>query len=193
MNSKTIVFDLETGGVEPRHPNIQLAAIVIDDATGGELGSFECKIKFNEADADPKALEINHYTPEAWADAVPSDLCVARFTKFIKPHSTIEMMSKRTNKPYYVAKLAGYNALTFDLPRLRQMYGEQFFPCSYMVRDVLQRAMFFFDENADLGCKPDSLKLSKVCEYFGITVDGAHDALVDVRMTAALARKLRGL
>jgi DNA polymerase III epsilon subunit-like protein len=192
MNSRTIYFDLETGGVEPRHPNIQLAAICVDDSTGQELGSLECKIKFDESEADPEALALNHYTKEAWVDAVSYATAAARYAAFVKPHSTIEMISKRNGAPYMVAKLAGYNALTFDLPRLKNMFGATFFPCSYLVRDILQRAMFWFDEHPEVK-NPGSLKLSKVCEHFGITVDGAHDALVDVRLTASLHRKLAGL
>jgi len=188
--SKTIYFDLETGGVEPKHPNIQLAAICIDDATGQEIDKFEKKISFNEADADPEALRINGYTAEAWKDAVPVGAACAKFTRWSEPHRTIEMISKRTGAPYMVGKLAGYNALTFDLPRLKSMFGASFFPFSYLVRDVLQRAMFWFDEHPEVK-NPGSLKLTKVCEHFGIAIEGAHDALVDVRMTAALAKRLR--
>lgn len=188
--SKTIYFDLETGGLEPCHPNIQLAAIVMDDSTGEEIASFEQKIKFSESEADPEALRVNHYSPVAWKDAIAPAGAAQRFAAFIGPHRSIEMVSKRTGEPYSVGKLAGYNALTFDLPRLRRMFGAAFFPCSYHVRDILQRVMFWFDEHPNVS-KPDSLKLGTVCEFFKISVDGAHDALVDVRMTAALARRLR--
>lgn len=100
------------------------------------------------------------------------------------------MVSKRTGKPYRVAQLAGYNALTFDLPRVRAMFGESFFPCSYMVRDVLQRMMFYFDEHPSLW-KPENMRLTTVCEYFKIAPDGAHDALTDCRLAAALIRMIR--
>jgi DNA polymerase III epsilon subunit-like protein len=187
---KTVFFDFETGGVLEHQPNIQLAAVVVDDSTGQEIDSFERKIKFDPAQCDPKALEINHYTAEAWKDALPVGNVVAQFSKFLFPHQCIEMTSKRTGNPYSVAKMAGYNALTFDWPRLKAMYGATFLPCSYHVRDVLQRAMFWFDEYADAP-RPKDLKLGTVCEYFGIDTAGAHDALTDVRLTAALARRLR--
>jgi DNA polymerase III epsilon subunit-like protein len=188
---KTIYFDLETGGVQEQHPSIQLAAVAIDDATGQELDSFEVKIQFDESQADPEALRLNHYDPEVWKkEAVPSCEAARRFSAFVGPHRSIEMVSKRTGAPYSVARLAGYNALTFDLPRLRALFGTMFFPCSYHVRDVLQRAMFWFDENQPEK-KPENLKLGTVCAYFGISADGAHDALVDVRLTAKLARALR--
>lgn len=187
----TIVFDTETGGVQPQHPTIQLAAVAIDDATGEELGSFERKLRFSESDADPEALKMNHYDPAVWDGVGVQPITAAKqFADWLRPHCCIEMTSKRTGVPYSVAKLAGYNALTFDLPRLREMFGTQFFPCSYHVRDVLQRAMFWFDEHPEAK-RPANLKLSTVCEYFGVPVIDAHDALGDVRMTAALMRKLR--
>lgn len=186
---KTVYFDFETGGVLDTQPSIQLAAIVIDDGDGNELDSFERKIKFDPATCDPKALEINHYTEEAWKGAKPPARVAAEFANFLHPHLCIEMMSKRTGAPYYVTKGAGYNAVKFDWPRLQALFGSAFLPVSFHVRDVLQRAMWWFDENGDKP-RPKDLKLGTVCEYFSITVEGAHDALVDVRLTAALARRL---
>jgi DNA polymerase III epsilon subunit-like protein len=48
--------------------------------------------------------------------------------------------------------------------------------------------MWYFDER---GVTPSDYKLETLCKYFGITTEGAHDALTDVRMCAALARRLR--
>lgn len=190
MVSYTVYFDTETGGVMPKDPTIQLAAVAVDDDTLLEVSSFECKIAFNEADADPEALRINHYSAAAWAAAKSPSVVAGLFALWLKPYSSVQMMSKRTGKPYNVAKLAGYNALTFDLPRLRAMFGESFFPCSYMVRDVLQRMMFYFDENPLLA-KPENMRLSTVCQYFNVTIDGAHDALADARMAASLITRMR--
>ncbi len=186
----TVYFDTETGGVLPTHPTIQLAAIAVDDETLEEVADFEAKIAFNEDDADPEALKINHYDASLWVGAFSAHDVAKLFAMWVRPYSSLQMMSKRTQKPYNVAKLAGYNALTFDLPRLRAMFGESFFPCSYMVRDVLQRMMFYFYEHPSLW-KPENMKLSTVCAYFEIDPTGAHDALQDARMAAALIRKMR--
>lgn len=187
----SLYFDFETGGIEDHHPNIQLAAIAVCDQTGEEASSFEQKIQFDVAKADPKALEINHYSAIAWAKAEPEDRVCSFFTQWSKPYLSIEMESKR--KPgtkYMVGKLAGHNAQTFDLPRLRRMYGAGFFPFAYQVRDTLQRAIWYFDEHPELA-RPATLKLSVLAEYFGIKSDGAHDALADVRMSAWVARAIR--
>ncbi len=184
----TIYFDFETGGTLPEQPSIQLAAIAVDDESGDELEAFEQKISFDPEKCDPEALKINGYTEEAWGNAVTPQIAAAKFGRFIEAHKCVQMMSKRTGKPYQVAKGAGYNALTFDWPRLRALFGDAFLPVSYHVRDVLQRVIFYFDEN---GNPPSDYKLSTVCKHFGIDTSGAHDALFDVRMTAALYNKLK--
>lgn len=186
----TIFFDVETGGVDQHHPTIQLAAVIVEDASWREVASFERKIKFDESDADPAALKINHYDPAQWKDAVSPDRCADDFARFAKPYLSITMKSKRTGADYQVGKLCGHNALTFDLPRLRQMFGPKFFPFSYHVKDTLQRAMWFYDEHPEIK-RPESLKLATLCAGFGISIDGAHDALADVRMSAALALAFR--
>ncbi len=185
----TVYFDLETGGVEPQHPTIQLAAVAVEDGTFIEAGSFETKIAFDETKADPEALKINHYEKISWKNAPTALGATVLFSRFIRPFSSVTLISKRTGDPYQVAKLSGYNAVTFDGPRLKAMFAGAFFPCSYQIRDVLQRALFFFDEN-DFE-PPKDFKLSTVCEYFNIPTDGAHDALTDVRLTIALAKAIR--
>ena len=184
-----VFFDLETGGVEPQHPVIQLAAVAIDDA-GAEKSSFETKLAFDESACDPEALKINHYDRAAWKDALNTAQAVQLFSTWLRPYSSVSLVSKRTGRPYSVARLAGYNAVSFDLPRLRGLFGTAFFPCEYLCRDVLQRALFYFDEHPELP-KPENFKLSTVYAYFKISVDGAHDALADARLSAGLSRVLQ--
>jgi DNA polymerase III epsilon subunit-like protein len=189
MPTYTIYFDTETGGVESRHPTIQLAAIAVDQS-GAEVSSFEQKISFNEADCDPEALAMNHYEAAAWAEAVTPAVTAARFAAWLRPYQSVTLTSKRTGNPYQVARLAGYNALTFDLPRLKAMFGTQFFPCEYLVRDVLQWALFWFDEHHG-ATPPDNFKLTTIAAWFGVSTEGAHGALADARMCAALSLALR--
>lgn len=185
-----IVFDTETGGVTPDKPTIQLAAVAYNEINWAECACFEAKLKFNESDADRAALDMNHYDPLVWAkEAITNAEALKKFDSWSKPYRSMEMISQRTNRPYYVGKLAGYNALTFDLPRLQALYSGQFFPFSYQVRDILQRVLFYFDEHKV--APPANFRLSTVCEYFNISAAGAHDALTDVRLAAALLRRLR--
>jgi exonuclease I len=185
-----IYFDLETGGLLPKHPNIQLAAVIVDEETGEELEAFEAKIKFDPATADPAALAINHYDPKVWELQARDEISVARvFANLIGRYASISMTSKQGN-PYKVAKLVGHNAAAFDGPRLFDLFKRHgvFLPADPRVRCTVQRAMWFFDEtDAE---KPKNLKLETLCAYFGVPIV-AHDALSDVRATAALARAIR--
>lgn len=180
-----VYFDTETGGVLPTHPTIQLAAVAVED--GVELSGFTQNIAFNLQDCDEEALALNHFTPQAWADAVSPAVTAARFAQWLRPFQSVTLTSKRTGQPYTVARLAAYNA-PFDLPRLRELFGTQFFPCEFLVRDVLQFALFHFDR---YGHAPENFKLTTVARYFGIPTDGAHGALADARMCAAVHRALR--
>lgn len=185
-----LMFDLETGGLQPTHPTISLAAVALEEPDLREVASFHVRIAFAVSDCDPEALTLNGYTEEAWADAVPPLAAAKRFAAWAKPYHSITMTSQRTSQPYTLARLAGYNALTFDLPRLKALFGEQFFPCSHLVRDVFQRAVFYFDEHPH-ETPPENFKLATLGQYFGLSIDGAHDALFDARLSAAVLRELR--
>ena len=187
MKRYSVIFDLETGGVKPHHPNIQLAAIAIDDETGAEVSSFERKIQFNEEDADPEALRINHYDRSVWvAEAQPESKVLALFVSWSRPYHSLEMKAKSTGRPFNVGVLVGHNIVAFDFPRLQRAFGSGFLPFSFHTPDTLQRAMFYFREHPELE-RPANLQLSTLCEYFGVSIEGAHDALADVRMCNALA------
>lgn len=187
----TVYFDFETGGLLPNQPNIQLAAVAVDDAFN-ELDSFEAKIQFDVNAADAKALEINHYSEELWKlTALPEAEVVVQFQQFLRKHATVDMVSKRTGNTYKVARLAGHNAATFDNPRLMDAFKRhnQFLPAHPLAMDTMQRAMWFAHEN---GIQFESLKLGALCAYFKIALPDAHDALADVRGCVALAKAMRG-
>jgi len=183
-----VFFDFETGGIEPHKPEIQLAGIAVDSQFV-EVGHFESKISFNEADADPEALKLNHYEPELWKNAPGRDAVVSAFARFADKYKSVEMVSKRTGKPYNVARLAGHNAATFDAPRLRKMFEQAgaFAPFHPIPLDTLQLALWkiqFMEK------KPKNFQLSTLCEFFGISSEGAHAALADVRLSAALTKAI---
>jgi DNA polymerase III epsilon subunit-like protein len=184
----TVFFDFETGGIRDDQPNIQLAAIAVDQ-NFRELASFEEKIQFDEASADPQALAINYYDRDKWTQAKPPAEVARLFAQWLRPFSCVEKISK-AGKPYSVARLAGHNAAVFDGPRLRRMFEEArlFCPTELHVRDTLQRALWYCDEK---GIEPDSFRLTALCKRFGIPGDGAHDALTDVRLAIAVARTMR--
>lgn len=187
-----VFFDLETGGTDHRkHPIIQIAAAAVDEQLN-VVETFERKLAFDLATADPVALEINSYDAKRWqAEAISPLLACSDFARFLKPYSDVPMVSKRTGRAYAVARLAGHNAAGFDMPFLQAIFQAtgQFLPADMRVLDTLQRAMWHFHESKQI-VTPADMKLSTLANYFGVAADGAHDALADVRMNVAIYKAL---
>jgi len=186
-----VFFDLETGGLDIKHPILQIAAVAAD-ASLRESERFECKVQFREEDADPEALEVNHYDREVWRrEALAPKDAVARFGEFLGRHRSLERVSSRTGGTYRVAQSAGWNSHGFDIDRLFHLFKMQnaFCPVDRMSLDVMHLAMWHlrFPEE-----RIKSMRLTEVAAHLGIHVELAHDALGDVLATLAIARRLLG-
>jgi len=188
----TIFFDLETGGLEALDPDIQLAAVAVNDQWK-ELDSFEAKIQFNESEANPEALALNHYDPVAWkAEARPPPEVLWKFARFLEPYRSLELISKAKGISYLVARLAGHCVSTFDGPRLWRLAREHtiFLAAHPQMKDTLQLALWWRDGRWFRDGAPENLKLATLCKWFEIPLPEAHDALADVRASVALAKSL---
>jgi len=186
MESKPIVyFDIETTSADKDVAQItQLSAVAAHGRQ--EIGSFNQRILFDETNADPKALEIQGYMPEKWEDAVTPRIAAAKFSRFLEPYKCVRLVSKRTGRPFYVAQLAGYNAVAFDGPVLQRMYRDlgEFLPASLQILDVYQLVLWHYEMFPDY--RPENTQLGTACKVFGVKLDDAHDALSDARATAQL-------
>lgn len=178
-----IVFDIETGGLQMHHPVIQIAAF---DGTD----TFERKIQFDPAKCDATALKLNHFTTEAWTDALHEGVVVEEFSEWLRLRANIPMISKRTGSYYTVARLAAYNA-GFDGPRLTAMFARQaaFLPAHPIIMCVMQRFLWWLHET---GTPAENVKLSTAAVALGIVTDSAHDALADVKTAYEVMRRCRG-
>lgn len=190
----TVFFDLETGGLLDEQPDIQLAAVAVLDHDLTTVGEFQEKIQFDITKADPVALSMNHFDPVVWErEAIPEAEAVIRFADFISQFKCVHNISKRTGAPYLTAKLAGHNAATFDMPRLRRMFRRgnyTFLAADPRVYDTVQAAMWKLHVGPPY---PANYKLSTLAEFWNIDASGAHDALADVRLCVKLAAAMRGL
>ena len=190
----TVFFARETGGLLDDPPDIQLAAVAVFDRDLTTVGEFQEKIQFDINKADPVALSMNHFDPIVWErEAIPEADAVIRFADFISQFKCVHNISKRTGAPYLTAKLAGHNAATFDMPRLRRMFRRgnyTFLAADPRVYDTVQAALWRL-HGAPLF--PANYKLSTLAEFWGIDASGAHDALADVRLCVKLAAAMRGL
>lgn len=193
--SKTVFYDLETAGLKVSDAVIQIAAVAVDDESFEELAEFEVKLRFDLTKADPAALKVNGWTEERWASAKDELQALKDFGQFLSQHATVQLMSKN-QRPYKVARLGGHNICGFDNDRIMAAFrrNDLFFPGAFSgCLDTLHGAAWFFQQQKDAP-KPSALKLTALAQHFGIgfTGEGAHEALADVRMSIALAKRFAG-
>lgn len=188
-NARILFYDLETGGIEDRHPTIQIAASVWDVGLDGELASFQRKLQFDPAACSPQALEVNAYSPEGWVDAVDPATGWQDFFRFCGEHRSKPMVSKKGNQ-YLVTIAGGHNVTAFDFPRVVRAARklDAFMPLWWYQLDTYALAVWA----RALGALPEMrLNLESLSTHFGVGFSGEqHDALVDCRLAARVCRHL---
>lgn len=197
MPEKVVVFDVETGGTNPAvHPITQFAAIAVNEQWE-EVASVNFLLRFNEADCSPEALEIQGYDRERWErEAVDPLIIRKQVASFFRQHATLQETSK-AGRPYLVARVCGHNASTFDRYFLERLFAFEdrergidrvFLPAAtYRALDTLSLARWVSLARPP---GPKDHKLGSLVEWLGLPAFDAHDALADVRATAAVARGL---
>ncbi len=185
---RIVYYDLELDGLHLEAQVTQLGAVAMDGDK--ELGHFERKLKFDLSKSDPQALSLNGYDPEAWIFAVEPSQAIKSFAAWLGFYSDVEFVSKRTGRPYKVAKLGGFNCIAFDNHRLNRLFGESFKPWDQRTLDVMQLANWAVEFG--VMDKPRfGLTLVDIANALGIHLHNAHDALADARATAQVASELR--
>ncbi len=211
MNSNTIiVYDLETGSKNPyKTQPIQIAAIAIDGRKLEVLenSTFESLIRPHEKaqasfldEIEDEALKVNKKDRNEIAKAPTLDVVWSSFTAYCRRFNS-------TKNRWKAPIRAGFNNLGFDDIILNRVAGGNF------VYDPKkqEKGVYGFgpwDDNwrsCDLFHPIHSIDLMKIAwywlegvdgiekfsldslrEYFGMSTEGTHDALVDVKDTAEL-------
>jgi DNA polymerase III epsilon subunit-like protein len=189
-----VFLDIETGGLGPLCPIIELAAVAVQAEDFVELAAMHTRIEFDVTWCEPEALEINHYDPELWEGAPNTFEAMEHFNSWLEPFACIEMRS-RNDKPYYLARTGGHNVTHFDLPRIvAAMDREELFPQfdKYKALDTLARAVWWFAETGNE--PPPSFSLGALTERLWIEPPPGeqHTALHDALLATELARNLTG-
>lgn len=180
-----------------------------------ELEVFEEKLQFDPHTCAPRALEVNHYSAERWKDAKEPAAVVLAFGAFLGRHASVKLMSKR-GTPYYVARAGGHNISGFDLERIMRLFKQHgaFLPLAFSgALDTLHGAVWYFERQPPEIQRPENYKLGTLGRYFNllgkIQVEhrpdcgvrtgqfsscecGLHEALIDVRVSLALAQRFVG-
>jgi DNA polymerase III epsilon subunit-like protein len=200
--NKICVFDFETDGSNPKVCSpVQIAAIMIDPIKLEIIPKSEFNINFK-----PEVLETDsnyQYTTDildfhSKVKGCSKDDVLKEWLEYPKQEQSWKMFvsyldkyhSRTSKKSQFSAPIAaGYNIHRFDLKiidRLSQKYDNTnkentsnlFYPRD--VVDVMNLIFFWFESNSDL----KSYTMDSLRDYFGISKDGAHDAIKDVKDTA---------
>ena len=85
---RTVLYDLETDGRDPKHdPIIQIAAVALDRELN-VIDEFEVKIRFNPAPDGAALAGLNSYEEDTWnREAVTEREAAKRFSEFVKKHA----------------------------------------------------------------------------------------------------------
>ena len=197
--NKLCIFDFETDGVDPRVCSpVQMAAVIVDPIKLEILPNSEFNIFFKP---DTLAKDDNYvYTTDilefhAKVRGCKKEDILKEWKKYPSQEQSwnmftnyLELYHSRTSKKsqFSAPIAAGYNINRFDLhivDRLSNKYGNTnkegrsdiFFPRD--VVDIMNLVFYWFEHNGDL----KNYTLDSLRDYFGISKDGAHDALKDVK------------
>jgi DNA polymerase III epsilon subunit-like protein len=211
LTKKICVFDFETDGSDPKVCSpVQIAAVIVDPIKleiikDSEFNIF-CKPEVIENDPNYEyttdILDFHarvrgcsqEQIMDQWKQYPSQEIAWNNFIAYLDKYHC----GGRKKKSMFTAPIcAGYNINRFDLKiveRLALKYKnvdtKEGTPAIFYPRDVLDIMNLIFYWFEDLNLK--SYSLDTIREYLGISKDGAHDALKDVKDCAnILIRFLR--
>jgi DNA polymerase-3 subunit epsilon len=165
---KLIFLDTETTGLDPAEQEIIEICLMAED---GEV-LFHSKIKpLHIETAHPKALEVNGYSDEAWADA-----------------PTFAEVAEEIYKHLKWCIMAGHNVsfdASFIKAEMKRANPELLKGLGYHLVDTVTLA---YEQLADCGL--DRLSLGNVCKFIGVELVDAHTAKADTEACRQVYHKL---
>ena len=172
LKDRPLVFiDVETTGLDPlKHEMLEVGAVVAHPDVD-VVDVFSAKIKpMRIESAHPRALEVNGYTEEAWADAKPLFEVLPSFLAFVKG-AVIGGHNVRFDAGFVNAAVA---QLGLDLR------------IDYHLVDTCTLA---YEHLVPHGLK--SMSLANVCKFIGIPPeDATHRALAGAQKSMDVYRAL---
>lgn len=191
-SSYFVVFDFETTGLSPETSEvIQVAGKAYDPRTldavplsaGGEFSSMMRVLRPERLDDEgvKKALAVNKKTKEEILAAPEQALVWREFVAWVNKFNP--------SRKFTAAPIAcGKNIRNFDLKFVEVLNGLHCPKKSTMLFstrtqvDLEDLILLWFENDREL----ENWKMDTLREYFGMSTDGAHDALQDVIQTGTL-------
>ena len=162
------IIDIETTGFLPeKHEIVEVAILRVQGKTA-EMWATKIRPEHIET-ASSKALEINGYSPEAWESAMGISEAVVAIRERLKG-----------------CVIVGHN-LAFDLGFIAEAY-KRHSGRGMGFHYKLDTMALAYEHLASAGL--NSLSLESVCNFLGVSNDGAHTAIADVERTYEVYRRL---
>lgn len=160
LRDQTLIFvDVESTGLTPTTHEVLQVAVIREDPTTGTVTRFETKIKPTRIGwAEPKALEVNGYTPEAWADAPTAE-------------EVLPLL-----RPYLEKGILVAHNVNFDRSFLEDLFArhKDSIKLPHRTLDTYGLAMEHLAP-----CGLDSLALDAIRKFLGWPLVGGHEAMRD--------------
>lgn len=177
-------FDTETTGLEAGYNEIISLSGILYDNKFKEIDRLTVYAHPDfEERMHPKALEVNGYTAESWAErgAMNQKQMAVYINEWLIKRYCYRLLPLGHNVKFDMAHLEAL----YERFSMRDAWDKLF---SYHCIDTVGIAIFFDLANyRELGQK---YRLTDVCARFGIALDNAHDAAADIEATAKLFLKL---
>ena len=191
-----LVFDLETGGLDTRTCQIlEIAAIAVDPISWTPIKSSEFHSLVrpdDEETLEAGAMAVNKIPIEELRKAPSAKAVFARFTDHVR------RFGGKTTSVFTAPFPAGKNIKNFDLPIMNR-YCERFkIVDTNGVPKLFNRARIFDLDDDGLRWlgqthEVDSISMDTLRDFFGISQEGAHTAIIDCAQTAWLICKFQRL
>ena len=189
MTTTYLFYDLETTGLNPCFDQIIQFAAIRTDCDLNELERHNIRIKLNrDVIVSPEAMLVHELGIDSLLEGEPEITAIQRIHQLVNVPGTI---------------CAGYNILGFDDEFLRfsffrnllPPYSHQFahdvtrfdcYPLTVMYYLFQPKALHWQSNNGKVSFKLDALNQANQ-----LAQGRAHDAMSDVEMTVALAKRLK--
>jgi len=174
LRHRPLVFiDIETTGLDPlQHEIIEIACLVVNPQTLEIRKEYHRKVWPEHLEtADPASLGVNKYSPKTWHEA-----------------KSLKEVLKELNSLTPGGQFIGYN-ISFDRSFIENAAREYGMMLNFDYHWIDVMSLVYFKSLSDK--KLERLKLTHVCEIWGIPLKEAHTAMGDVKATLAVYRYLR--
>jgi DNA polymerase III alpha subunit (gram-positive type) len=168
------VLDFETGGLNHSVNGISEIGFVILDKDFNEIDSYQSHIlPYAGLTYSPEALSVSNMTLERL-------MSIGKDIKVVAKEVYDKLKPYNKNMTLVCHNLAFDNSFIYHF----ESYGGKSIDSSFMPVKLCTMIL------SEILTKNHSLKLSSMCEYFGIEFEGHHNSLPDCRATGVLLKKL---